>query len=201
LFGIVWQKALERMAALSLGSVEVAARDDDSALLDALATAGFIPTGDAGTTTWMESGDRPDVSPLPTGFQLLARAGTAHRPHHMIGRNGEHVARRLAECSLYEPDLDLMIEAPNGDVAAYSLFWPDPVTGVGLVEPMRTEADYRRLGLARHLLTTGLERLASHGCRRIKVSYENDNPAARHLYVGAGFRAESVGHVYRRQPC
>ena len=40
-------------------------------------------------------------------------------------------------------DLDLAVYAPNGDIAAYGLFWADPVTGVGLVEPMRTEDAYQ----------------------------------------------------------
>ncbi|HKZ25139.1 MAG TPA: hypothetical protein VJ398_05040 [Acidimicrobiia bacterium] len=38
----------------------------------------------------------------------------------------------------------------NGRVAAYGLFWFDLITGVELVEPMRTEEKYGRLGLVRH---------------------------------------------------
>ncbi len=46
---------------------------------------------------------------------------------------------------MYRADLDLAVYAPNGDIAAYGLFWADPVTGVGLVEPMRTEDAYQGL--------------------------------------------------------
>ena len=36
-----------------------------------------------------------------------------------------------------------------GEVAGYALFWFDPVTQVGLVQPMRVEEAYQRRGLAR----------------------------------------------------
>ncbi len=98
---------------------------------------------------------------------------------------------------MYRADLDLAVYAPNGDIAAYGLFWADPVTGVGLVEPMRTEDAYQGLGLARHVLTSGLDRLAAHGCSSLKVSYLEGNDAARRLYLGAGFRPGPTSRTYR----
>ena len=80
------------------------------------------------------------------------------------------------------------VEAPDGSVAAYGLFWPDPVTGVGLVEPMRTEDEHQNRGLARHILTAGVERLAASGCTRMKITYMDDNPASKHIYRSAGFQ-------------
>ena len=77
--------------------------------------------------------------------------------------------------------------APDGSVAGYALFWPDPVTGVGLVEPMRVEADHAGRGLGRHLLDAGLRGLTDRGCTRLKVSFEPANTAAARLYTGAGF--------------
>jgi GNAT superfamily N-acetyltransferase len=177
--------------------VTVRARDDDPALVAALKGAGFVEAGDADTACWLAAGQRPAVSALPAGFRLRSRAETADRPHHMIGRNGEHVAERLAECSIYDPELDLLVEAPDGDVAGYALFWPDPVTRVGLVEPMRTEDGYQRLGIGRHLLTAGIDRLAERGCERMKVSYMNENAGARALYLGAGFSPHDTSCVYR----
>ena len=40
---------------------------------------------------------------------------------------------------------------------------------------------------------------ASHGCVRLKVSFEADNPAARDLYLGAGFAPESTSQTYTNQ--
>lgn len=186
----LWQRTLARMAELSLDTVEVTVRDDDAMMLDAVAAAGFIVTGATGTSSWLNSGDRPGVTRLPEGYRLLTRAQTADRPHHMIARNGTDVAARLAQCSLYAPELDLLVQAPDGEVAAYGLFWADPVTGVGLVEPMRTEQRYWRNGLARHILTTGLDRLATHGCTRFKVS------SGHGLYLGVGFTPMAPDQTY-----
>jgi predicted N-acetyltransferase YhbS len=190
IFGGLWQRTLSRMADLSFDTFEFTVRDDDTMMLDAIAAAGFTATGDTGTSSWLNSGDRPGISPLPEGFRLLSRALTADRPHHMIGRNGADVAARLSRCSLYDPELDLLVQAPDDDVAAYGLFWPDPVTGVGLVEPMRTEEQYWRKGLARHILTTGLDRLAAQGCTKLKVS------SGRDLYLGVGFTPAAPDRTY-----
>jgi GNAT superfamily N-acetyltransferase len=197
-FETVWQRAVERMDELGLDPVSVRARDGDSLLLAGLRDAGFVPAGDESTSAWLDAAQRPPVSPLPDGFRLRSRADTGGRPHHMIRRNGEHVGERLAGCSLYDPGLDLLVEAPNGDVAGYALFWADPVTRVGLVEPMRVEDDYQRRGLAKHLLTAGIDRLAARGCERMKVGYWEGNPGARALYLGAGFRPDGSSRVYRR---
>jgi predicted N-acetyltransferase YhbS len=138
----------------------------------------------------MNAHDRPDVAALPNGFALVDRAQQTSKPHPMRRRNGEAVEARLRECSLYDPALDLAVETTEGEVAGYSLFWFDPVTEVGLVEPMRVEGAFQRRGLARAMLTAGVDRLAKRGARRLKVGYGHD--IARRLYTGAGFELTST---------
>ncbi|MEO5576546.1 MAG: GNAT family N-acetyltransferase [Gaiellaceae bacterium] len=193
----VWSRAIEAITELDLETVEVLARDDDVELVRLLAEAGFV-AGDHSGTTWMNAEDRPGVAEPPAGFALVDRLSDASRPHPMRRRNGEAVEARLRQCSLYDPALDLAFEATNGEIAGYALFWLDPVTDVGLVEPMRVEAPYQRRGLARALLTAGLDRLAQRGARRLKVGYSTE--AARSLYVGAGFHVTSTDttHVWTR---
>ena len=60
----------------------------------------------------------------------------------MTARNGEQVERRLGQTSLYDPTLDLAVVNDEGTVAGYALFWHDPLTGVGLLEPMRVEEEF-----------------------------------------------------------
>ena len=191
----VWARALETISALGLEAVEVLARDDDVELRGLLAGAGFVADDDRSGITWMNAQDRPGVAALPAGFALVDRGQATARPHPMRRRSGEEVEARLRQCSLYDPELDLAVEAADGPAAGYALFWFDPVTEVGLVEPMRVEDAYQRRGLARALLTAGLERLAKQGARRLKVGYATD--VARGLYVGAGFRVTSISRSYR----
>jgi predicted N-acetyltransferase YhbS len=192
----VWARAVETIDGLGLEAVEVLARDDDVELLDLLANSGFVAGDEQSGTTWMDGVDRPAAAGLPEGFVLVDRAEGTIRPHPMRGRSGEGVAERLRQCSLYDPALDLAVETAAGEVAGYALFWFDPVTKVGLVEPMRVEDAFQRRGLARALLTAGLDRLAERGARRLKVGYATD--VARRLYVGAGFDVISTDRLYSR---
>jgi RimJ/RimL family protein N-acetyltransferase len=106
----------------------------------------------------------------------------------MIGRSGPAVETRLRQTSLYRPDLDLVVLDRDDSVAAYGLFWFDPETATGLVEPMRTEDAHQQRGLARHVLTAGIDRLTEAGATRIKICFEPGNPASRTLYLSVGFQ-------------
>ena len=190
----VWARALDGINALGLKAVEVLARDDDLELQGLLADAGFAADEYRSGITWMNAPDRPEVAPMPEGFALVDRARATSRLHPMRRRSGDGVEARLMQCSLYDPGLDLAVEAADGNVAGYALFWLDPVTEVGLLEPMRVEDAYQRRGLARAMLTAGLDRLAQQGARRLKVGYATD--IARALYTGAGFQVTSTTKSY-----
>jgi predicted N-acetyltransferase YhbS len=190
----VWAHAVEAIGALGLEAVEVLARDDDAELVDLLTGSGFVADDDRAGITWMDARDRADVADVPEGFVLVDRTQETAGPHPMRQRSGEQVEARLRQCSLYDPALDLAVETAEGKAAGYALFWFDPVTEVGLVEPMRVEDAYQRRGLARAMLTEGLDRLAKRGARRLKVGYGTES--ARNLYVGAGFRVTSTDRTY-----
>lgn len=189
----VWSRAIEAIDGFE--AVDVLAREDDVELLELLAGSDFVADDERSGVTWMDAPDRPDVAAMPEGFVLVDRT-TATAAHPMRRRSGEDVEARLRQCSLYDPELDLAVQADDGDTAGYALFWFDPVTKVGLVEPMRVEDAYQRRGLARAMLTAGLDRLANRGASRLKVGYATD--AARALYVGAGFRVTSTSRSHRR---
>jgi predicted N-acetyltransferase YhbS len=190
---VVWEYAVRAIDGMELEAVELVARDDAVELLSLLAAAGFTRDENQHGLTWLTTRDRPAVAALPDGFALVDRE-RATGPHPMRRRNGEGVEARLRQCSLYDPGLDLAIEASERRVAGYALFWFDPVTEVGLVEPMRVEDEFQRRGLARAVLTEGLDRLAKRGAQRLKVGYGTE--AARLLYTGVGFRVAATSRSY-----
>jgi GNAT superfamily N-acetyltransferase len=192
----VWPTIVEKIATVD-GPIDTTLVDG-SPLIAAFQHLGFVPTNEVSVTTTMPAASRPPVSPLPSGFELRDRT-TVGAPHHMIGRSGPDVAERLAECSLYRPELDLAVYAPDGEVVAYGLFWADLVTGIGMVEPMRTEDAYQGHGLARHVLTEGLDRLAAAGCETMMVTYLANNPVSQHLYLSTGFQRHKTSRGYRRE--
>jgi GNAT superfamily N-acetyltransferase len=183
LAGEVWERTLAVLDALRPDPAGVPVRDDDGPLLARVRVAGLVP-GERSWETWLAASERPRA-PLPDGFVLVDRVGSA-RPHPMRGRNGEAVEERLRQCSLYDPWLDLAVETEDGEPAGYSLYWFDPVTKVGLLEPMRVEDAFQRRGLGRAMIAAGTERLAARGAERLKVGFVSD--AARALYTGAGYR-------------
>lgn len=171
---------------------------DNGALRDVLAAHGFEVAEDEVVESWLAVTERPAISALRSGYQLRTRSETGHLPHHMISvaRNHPDPESRLQQTSLYRPDLDLAVYDSDDAVAAYGLFWFDPTTKTGLVEPMRTEDAHQGRGLARHVLTAGLDLLAQAGAERIKICYEAGNPASSHLYLSVGFQPDRQTLMY-----
>ncbi|MBA3377657.1 MAG: GNAT family N-acetyltransferase [Chloroflexia bacterium] len=189
----VFPIASQRLAKLESGpdapvSMDVDEREGE--LRARLEAVGFRhdPEGDI-VQMWQSLAAMPDPIPLPAGLRFDDdRSRPPGQPHHLARRNGELVAQRLREQSLYRPDLDLCIRAETGEVAAYCLGWLDAVNGVGLFEPVRTEDTWQRRGLGRALLTEGIRRFMSEGASLIKVSRMRNSEAARGLYASVGFQ-------------
>jgi GNAT superfamily N-acetyltransferase len=160
----------------------------DDVMADVLAGHGFTVMEEEAVDSWLAADARPATSRLHSDYRLASRLDTHPAPHHMRVRNGPDVEERLRQTSLYRADLDLVVLDGDYRAAAYGLFWFDPETATGLVEPMRTEDGHQRRGLARHVLTAGINLLVEAGADRIKISYRQDNPAAGALYTGIGFK-------------
>lgn len=192
----VWRRAFHIIEKRQLAIVETLARDDDEELIGALKASHFVPGDDRSGITWMDARGRVPAHSLADGFELVDRVSSAG-PHPLNRRSGDIVEVRLRQCSLYDPWLDLAVRTTAGELAAYALFWFDPLTRVGLVEPMRVEDGYQRRGIGRALLSAGLDRLVRRGASRLKVGYATD--AALRLYVSAGFQPSATLTPFRRR--
>ncbi len=194
----VIERGLDHATASGIETIELEVDQSDDMMRSLLNGHGFESQGEALVETWLASENQPEVSPLAEGYQLRTRTETASAIHHMVRRNGPDVEQRLLQTSLYRPDLDLVILDDTGTPAAYGMFWHDPVTNTGVVEPVRTEEDHQQRGLARHLLTAGVDRLVRAGAERISIGYEPDNPASGHLYRSVGFEPHRTTELYSR---
>ena len=183
----VVDRGLAHADAAGYDSVQLEVDCADHVLRELMSERGFALEESGWAESWMAIDARPEVSALPVDYRLACRLDTQARPHHLRERNGATVERRLAQTTLYRPDLDLVVLDRNDEVAGYGVFWFDPNTSTGLIEPMRTEDDHQRRGLARHLLTAGIEKLASAGADRVKICFELNNPASSQLYPKIGF--------------
>lgn len=191
----IWMATLAATSEYCANSLELLVHEDDAQLVELALQSGFTMTDELSGTTWMDANDRPALEQVQ-GFAIVDRLTRSDRPHPMIARNGETIEQRLQQCSLYDPTLDLAVEDSDGNVAGYANFWFDDTTLVGVLEPMRVLDAYQRRGLARVLLTNGLDRLARKGARRLKVGFTT--AAAGSLYLGAGFVQTSVDRLLTR---
>ncbi len=191
-------RGLDHASASGFEDVQLEVDSADEVMREVLVGHGFAIKEPGLVESWIAAGERPEISPLHDGYRLSSRVDTMGSPHHMIStkRNHVDVEPRLLQTSLYRPDLDLVVQDSHGDTAAYGLFWYDAETATGQVEPMRTEDDHQGRGLARHILTTGIDRLAEAGAKRIKICFEQDNPAAEHLYLSVGFEPVKQTEMY-----
>ena len=189
----VMERGIAHAEKWSMDSLSLEVDQADRVLAEALAEWGFTCEPNGGLVeAWLAAAERRSVSSLSEGYRLVDRAEQPDGPHPMTvaGRNHADLEARLGSTSLYRADLDLAVLAADGSLAAYGLFWYDPVSATGLVEPMRTEDEHQRRGLARHVLTSGIDRLVAAGAERIKICFDPGNPAASHLYLDVGFVPE-----------
>lgn len=95
----------------------------------------------------------------------------------------------------YQPENELVVLAPDGRFAAFTVIRLDPLNKVGLFEPVGTHSDFRRLGLARALMTRGLREMQRQGMERAIVEHTAENLPARELYLSLGFvkKYETLG--------
>ncbi|MBA2773938.1 MAG: GNAT family N-acetyltransferase [Nocardioidaceae bacterium] len=189
----MWVRALEQIGEHAVGGFEVPVRDDDRAF-EELAEGSGLVAGERSNIAWMDAADRRSVRSLAEGFALVDRTQRRDTPHPMRHRNGDGVGERLGQCSLYDPELDLAVETVDARVVSYSLYWFDPVTKVGLVEPVRVEDEHQRRGLGRAMLTAGIDPLALRGAQRVKIGFGTE--AAAGLYQGVGFQPTTTDTWY-----
>lgn len=178
-------------------AVELEVEQSDEIMQAVLTTRGFaVKEQEVLIECWLESARRPEVSPLHEGYRVASRAAIADRPHYLGRRSSGFDEARLAQVSLYRQELDLVAIDSDDNDAGHCLFWLDPITSTGVVEPMRVNNDHQQRGLARHLLTMGIDLLAQAGATRVSIGYEPDNPASGRLYRSVGFQDTQRNDLY-----
>jgi len=182
-WGVTLIVAAERAAGSAMYTVAEEAADDDLDQIAWLARAGYS-RGDWYYVRYQRTltGTLP-LPVVPQGFTIRAIAGE----HEVAQRAALHrdsffpytsasdeaaTARHLQAMRLpgYRADLDLMVVAPDGALAAGCIGWLDAKNRSGLIEPLGAHPNFRRLGLARALVAEVMQRLAADGATQIYVS-------------------------------
>lgn len=93
----------------------------------------------------------------------------------------------------YDPQLDLVVIAPDGTWAAECMCWMDEVYRDAVIEPVGVLPAFRRQGLAKALLLEGFRHLKARGMERalLVTGHPSDNVKLEpqdFLYQSVGFR-------------
>jgi ribosomal protein S18 acetylase RimI-like enzyme len=140
----------------------------------------------------------PPAVELPPGYRIrhvrgeqdVAARVEVHRDAFAPSRMTVAKHRAVMGAPTYRPELDLVVEAPDGAFAAYCLVWHDAANRTGEFEPVGCHSAHRRQGLTRAVLFEGMRRLRALGARRCSVfsSGDPESEPARRLYASAGFQ-------------
>jgi GNAT superfamily N-acetyltransferase len=155
--------------------------------------------GDDGTWTQLNERDLTDVEQpvLPTGFRFRTadEAGpeAAVRAHLDAWAPSAYTAEAyqgVRSTVGYRGNLHVLVEAPDGTMAASTIMWLDEANGTVEFEPVGTHPDYRRRGLGRAMLLHGMRLAREAGATHATVACLGapGHPEARGLYYGVGFR-------------
>lgn len=200
----------------------------DEAVRSVLAEAGFTPAPDLGPVYGMFRAATSGGPTLPDGYrvrsvqpgELEARVEVhrrAWRPFDrpfpgevpatitpdMTSRFTAESYQRVRSTWLYDQGFDLVIQAPDGSLAACCIAWWDPELRCAEIEPLGVVPEHRRKGLAVGLCLEVGARVAAAGGERVFINVGPDPgyPAPSAAYRAAGFEAVSRGSLYRRKPC
>jgi len=81
----------------------------------------------------------------------------------------------------YRKDLNIVVHAPDGSFAAYCGMWYEATNSFVYVEPVRTDPDYRGMGLGTAAVLEGIGRCGEEGATVAYVG--SDQP----FYLEMGF--------------
>jgi mycothiol synthase len=99
----------------------------------------------------------------------------------------------------YDPDQEIVVEAPDGRIAAFTICWVDPRNRTGHFEPVGTHRDFQRRGLARAAMLWAMRRMAERGITMASVNHNAENVPARKLYESIGFVRRYETYGFRRK--
>jgi mycothiol synthase len=167
-----------------------------------LESAGYECQADLGENSWSKvlmkrQGFFPVKSfPPPEGFLVRSLNGKKEAGAYVdLHRSVFETKNMSLEWRLntlkqpaYKPDLDIVVQAPDGRLVAFCVCWLNEENLVAQIEPLGCHKDFRRYGLGRVALAEGLKRLISMGAKEIYVETDDYRNTAFRLYESFDFK-------------
>lgn len=181
----------------------------------ALEQSGYQSQADMGEDSWSKVLMRRSSVPLEKkhlpkpGFIVRPLAGESEvsayvKLHQTVfgSKNMQETWRfRILQQPHYRPNLDIVVQAPGGNLAAFCIGWiMEDIKGnlQGQIEPLGCHPNYRQFALGRVALCEVMDRLLQIGAQSIWVETDNYRDTAFRLYQSLGFEVEKQVMVFRK---
>ncbi|MBY9001444.1 MAG: GNAT family N-acetyltransferase [Candidatus Heimdallarchaeota archaeon] len=198
----------EKMSAESEGKKILKLRilDGNEELEDFAAKRGYIKKETAVETTSMLSLDGELVLPkLPEGYRIQSMADdndidkrtlTFAKAFGNYGTENQiqpHSYIELQKCPDYRKNLDVYIVSPDEEFVSFCLIWYDEKNNLGILEPVGTNPDHRKKGLAKAAVYEAINRVRREGAEKIYVG------DGQQFYLSIGFEHNSRNVVWIKE--
>lgn len=160
--------------------------------------ADLVSVGGDGSWTRLNERSLEDIAApaLPDGFRFRTAAEVGPEAAARAHIDAWHPSTYSLEAyegvrrtATYRDDLHIVVEAPDGTMAASAIMWLDGVNRTAEFEPVGTHRDFRRQGLGAAMLLHGMHVAREAGATHMTVAcLGTPGNAAVLLYESVGFR-------------
>lgn len=113
--------------------------------------------------------------------------------------NIDNYTNLMKESKTYKKELDLVIINPQGNFAAYAMFWFDEHNKVGILEPLAVVEKYRGLALGKNIVYEGMRRLKSLGATDLYALVDDPEEVMPYsFYKTVGFKQDSRVNYWQK---
>ena len=109
----------------------------------------------------------------------------------------EESARAFTKASFYNPDLDLVVVAPDETFAAFCTIRLETERTIAEFEPVGTHPNHRKLGLAKAIMLEGLKRLENYEPTVTCIPDAAATAGANKLYDSIGFTEKEEVQIWQ----
>ncbi len=170
------------------------ASEKDTARVEALRARGFEATRHFQPEYRFDLSGEIPAPELPDGYRVrhvregeLEERVATHRDAWVGSSWTLERYLDLRKSPAYDPELDLVVETPEGGFASCCICWADPGSGMGMFEPVGTRPSARGKGVTRAMIHEGFRRLRARGITVALEGTAGFNHPAQALYEGAGY--------------
>lgn len=194
----------------SEGEFRVIINDKDRYFQDIAQDLGFIPTTEKENDAIFYLDKTSTSYTLPEGFRITTMKDTFDLYqylrvlwkgfNHELNGDGEFEFSKskelMAREEMLRPNVDLNLKiavvSPEGNFVAYCGMWYDPEAGYGVIEPVATDPDYRKMGLGKAVVLEGIKRIGELGAKRALVG------SSQQFYYSIGLRPFATSTKWKK---